>query len=98
MGRHPFNFDGGNELSTMGATWFVSYAYHTYKDRTHQNWKIVETHQSRASVFRRTTHYHKYWLEKILEMDEERLNTNSIQLEASQTKKMARQILASGAV
>jgi hypothetical protein len=30
MGRHPFNFAGGNELSTMGATWFVSYAYYFY--------------------------------------------------------------------
>ena len=31
---HPFNFDGGEELSHMGATWFVSFAYYTLLTQT----------------------------------------------------------------
>lgn len=97
MSTHPFNFNGGSELSSMGATWFVSYAYYTHIDKSHKTWEKLKTHPYRASVFRRTTHYHKYWLERILEMDEKRLNTNMLQIDASRVKEMARQLLASGA-
>ena len=48
---HPFNFDGGEELSHMGATWFVSFAYYTYVDRTHKVWENVKTYVSRRSIF-----------------------------------------------
>jgi hypothetical protein len=26
--NHDFNFDGGEYLTSMGATWFVSYSFH----------------------------------------------------------------------
>jgi hypothetical protein len=98
MSGHPFNFDGGSELSDIGASCFVSYAYYTHIDKTHQNWKNVVSYPSRIEGFRSTTHYHKYWLEKVLEMNEKKLNTNKILLKASRTKEMARQLLESGAV
>jgi hypothetical protein len=91
--RHPFNFDGGEELTTMGATWFVSYAYYTFIDDTHRNWEKVETYPSRKSVFERTRQYYRYWLERVLEMDNDRLNKNEIDVEAERTKEMALELL-----
>ena len=44
QGRHSFAFEGGEDLTTMGATWFVSYCYYDKIDPTHKNWKKVETH------------------------------------------------------
>jgi hypothetical protein len=94
MGSHAFNFAGGDQLSTMGATWFVSYAYYTYVDKKHTNWQLVETYPNRISVFNRTDEYHRFWLEKVLEMDNDRLNTNEIKLKADRTKEMARKLLS----
>jgi hypothetical protein len=77
----------------MGATWFVSYAYYTFIDDTHMNWQRVKTYQFRASVFKRNRQYHRYWLERVLEMDNDRLNTNEIDVEAERTKEMALELL-----
>jgi hypothetical protein len=33
MARNAFNFEGGEELVTMGASWFVSYSYYCYRDK-----------------------------------------------------------------
>jgi hypothetical protein len=86
--------DGGYEVSKMGVSWFVSYAYHVYIDPTHTNWKNVKSSPSRTAMFKKITHAHKYWLEKVLEMNEARLNTSKTGLKGSQIKEMARQILA----
>jgi hypothetical protein len=94
LGSHAFNFEGGDELSTMGATWFVSYAFYTHIDRTHLAWRNVQTHPNRTSVFDRTHGFHKFWLEKIGEMSDGKLNTNTIGLSAAHTKKMAKELLA----
>ena len=91
---HPFNFDGGEELSHMGATWFVSFAYYTHVDRTHRIWESVKTSGSRRSIFNRTNGYHKYWLNQVLAMENTRLNTNSLGITGAETKRMAREILA----
>jgi hypothetical protein len=93
MGDHAFNFDGGDQLSKMGATWFVSYAYHIHADTGHTNWQRSATHPGRISVFKRTGGFHRFWLERVLEMDDDRLNTNEIGLEAGRTKEMARELL-----
>lgn len=90
---HPFNFDGGEELSHMGATWFVSFAYYTYVDRTHSTWERVKTSVSRRSIFNRTREYHEYWLNQVLAMENSRLNTNSLGINGVETKRMAREIL-----
>ena len=91
---HPFNFDGGEELSHMGATWFVSFAYYTYVDGTHRVWENVKTYISRRSIFYRTKEYHEFWLNQVLVMENSRLNTNSLGINGLKTKQMAREILA----
>jgi hypothetical protein len=94
MCRHLFDFDGGEYLTTMGASWFVSYAYYTHIDKTHDNWnRNIETVQQRTGVFNRTEGYHKFWLEKFLEMDEKRLGKNKIGLAPKQVKEMAKELL-----
>jgi len=93
MARHCFNFDGGCDLTTMGANWFVSYSYYLYKDKSHINWKNISTYDTRISVFKRTKNFHKFWLQQILIMNDKRLNTNKIGLKAKETKEMARILL-----
>ena len=93
MARHTFSFLGGEDLTTMGATWFVSYAYYKYVDSSHKNWEKVSTANSRASVFNSTNQYHKYWLEQVLNMNDFNLAKNSIGLSAFEVKNMAKVIL-----
>ncbi len=91
---HDFNFAGGGLLARMGATWFVSYAYYCNIDNTHRNWDRVSTAVNRMSVYASSANYHKFWLTEVLKMDDKRLNTNTIGLKASETKKMAEKILS----
>jgi len=93
MARHPFNFEGGEELTTMGATWFVSYLYHKKCDPSHTNWNKIKTCSSRKSVCEKTAQYHKFWLRKILDMDDARLNTNTICLKSPEIKRMTKALL-----
>ena len=93
QGRHSFDFEGGEDLTTMGATWFVSYCYYDKIDRTHKNWK---KYPERVSIYNRTDHYHRFWLERILEMDTERLSTNTIGLTGDEVIKMAKILLNIG--
>jgi hypothetical protein len=96
MSSHPFNFDGGDYLASMGASWFVSYAYYTHIDKSHDNWKRnITTVEMRTGVFNRTSQYHKFWLEEIIGMNEDRLKTNEIELSSEQVKEMARELLKS---
>lgn len=44
MAAHNFNFEGGDILTGMGASWFVSYAYYEKIDRTHRNWIELQLH------------------------------------------------------
>ena len=91
---HPFNFEGGEELSHMGATWFVSFAYYTYVDRNHKEWENVKTASTRRSLFNRTQRYHEFWLNQVLLMENSRLNTNTLGLHGLETKAMAMEVLA----
>jgi hypothetical protein len=91
---HPFNFAGGDILSHMGATWFVAYAYYKFIDKNFLKWNKVKTAFSRAELFTKSSSYRKFWLEQILLMDNKRLNTNSLGINAIETKQMAKQLLA----
>jgi len=92
--RHNFNFDGGEYLTKIGATWFVSYSFHS-QNKGHMNWEKLKTHKLRMSRFNRTKDYHKSWLQEILKMDDKKLNTNEIELNAKQVKQMAKTLLNS---
>ena len=93
MARHTFNCDGGEYLTTISATWFVSYSYYESIDSTHTNWKNVSKYPSRISTFNRTRQYHKYWLEQVINMNDKNLNRNTISLNAVEIKQFARQLL-----
>jgi len=93
MARHTFNFDGGDYLTTIGASWFVSYLYYRNIDDSHMNWKKISTVDSRINTFNRTEEYHKYWLQQILTMNGCNLNKNEIGLNAINIKKMANELL-----
>ena len=94
MAAHDFNFEGGEILAKMGATWFVSYFYYEKLDKTHDNWSRVSTIQSRISKFNKGRPYHQIWLKEVISMNPVNLNKNTIGLDASQTKKMARELLS----
>lgn len=94
MNNHPFSFDGGEILTVMGATWFVSYLYYELIDKTHKNWQLVKTHEMRKSNFLKSRSYHKFWLEQVLSMSNEKLNTNKIKIDANETKRMAKELLS----
>jgi len=93
MARHTFKFDGGDDLTTMGASWFISYANYFYKDKSHMNWKNVSTYQLRINVFNRTKNYHQYWFRQILEMKDCNLNKNTIGLDAIKIKEIIKKLM-----
>lgn len=92
--RHEYKLDGGSDLTTMGATWFVSYCYYKMVDSSHKNWNNLSTASNRISVFLRSQRYYKYWLLEILEMSDANLSKNKIGLEGAQIKQMAKKILS----
>lgn len=93
MAAHDFNFEGGEILAKMGATWFVSYAYYEKIDKNHDNWSRVTTTQSRISKYNKGKPYHRTWLKEVISMNPVNLNKNTIGLEASKTKLMAKALL-----
>jgi len=93
MARHTFQFEGGDALTTMGASWFVSYAYYCDVDQKHTNWNRVTTFQGRISVFNRTKKLHHFWLEQIANMKDENLNRNMLGINAGDIKNMVKMLL-----
>ena len=93
MAAHHFNFEGGEILTGMGASWFVSYAYYEKIDKSHQNWSKVSTASSRLSKYNKGRAYHKAWLNEVLSMNPVNLDKNTIGLDAQETKAMAKAIL-----
>jgi hypothetical protein len=92
MARHVFNFENGDILTTMGASWFVSYAYYLYVDSKHTNWQDVG-HRVRVSKFTNSKKYHHFFLTKICEMNEQNLSKNKLRLKGSKIKQMANELL-----
>lgn len=91
-GRHTFSFEGGEQLTTIGASFLVSYLYHRYVDSTHNNWASIKTQKSRISTINRTESYHKDWLKHIESMSNANLNKNTLGLDGVIVKEMARTI------
>jgi len=77
----------------MGACWFVSYCYYKRIKPSHFNWQKTSTYKNRISVFIKTRNLHKYYLERVLEMDITNLSKNQIDLSGIQIKVMAKEIL-----
>lgn len=88
-GRHAFSFEGGEQLTKIGATFFVSCLYHRHIDSTHRNWDSIRTQKSRTSTINSSESYHQVWLEHIRGMNDANLNKNTLVLDAANVKKMA---------
>ena len=93
MPEHIFSFEGGEILTRMGASWFVSYAYYLKIDHSHRNWKKSATAKGRIANYNKSEKYHKARLERVLEMNPAQLNKNQIGMEAMDTKRMAKELL-----
>ena len=93
MKGHEFNFAGGEYLTKIGATWFVSYSYYLYLDRTHLNWNNIKTADHRKNIFEQSKQYHEFWLSKVENMSNGYLEKNLIGVDASSAKRMARELL-----
>lgn len=99
--RNTFTFEGGEDLTTMGASWFISYLYHTKIDSNHLNWERTQATNRRISVFRRTSNtftsegiaMHLHYVRKISQMSTRRLSTNRIGLSGEQVTAMAKELL-----
>lgn len=87
--RHTFSFDGGDKLTTIGATFFVSYLYHLYVDTTHRNWASIQTQRSRISTINNSETYYRAWLSHIQNMSDSNLNRNTLGLDGPVIKQMA---------
>jgi len=88
-GRHTFSFEGGEQLTTIGATFFVSYLYYLHVDSAHRNWEAIKTKKSRISTINKSECYHRSWLNQIGSMSEANLNKNTLGLDGVSVKKMA---------
>ena len=92
-GRHTFVFEGGEQLTTIGATFFISYIYHLHIDSMHRNWESIATRKSRISTIASSTRYHHAWLERVGGMSAANLSRNTLGLDGATVKSMARAIL-----
>ena len=90
---HIFNFWGGEKLTNMGATWFVSYAYYDRVDHEHKTWEKVKTWKLRKSTYQNTYEYHKFWLDQVADMNNDFLKKNTIGLNPIEIKRMANAVL-----
>ena len=86
ISRHVFNFEGGEILANLSASWFVSYMYYQKIDNTHLSW---EKYPERISIFNNSVHYHQKWLGYVLNMNVLQLNKNQIGLSGQEIKNMA---------
>ena len=93
MSSHAFSFKGGDILADIGATWFVSYSYYKNISPCHRNWDLVKTSNMRISKYNNSKEYHILWLKEILNMNDNKLGTNTIDLTATEVKQMANEIL-----
>ena len=90
---HTYSFPGGRQLTTIGATFFVSYLYSQRVDPTHRCWESISTQTSRISTIKNSKQYHSAWLERIGHMSDANLSKNKLGLDGAKVKAMAQAIL-----
>lgn len=78
-------------INKIGASYLISYLYGKYIDKNHDNYKRRETDKT-ALIERYKDNYHKM-VEAVLEMDENKLESNEIGLSGAEVKKMAKKLL-----
>lgn len=81
---------GGRILTSLSATWFVSYLYYLKIDSSHLNWNKFK---ERIPNFEKSKKYHNEWLKKIVDKNPLKLNKNQIGLQGIRVKEMAQELL-----
>ena len=90
MPRSYYKFAGGEHLTRISASWFVSYMYYLKVDKTHSNWKKVTKPMKRASKCDKNSTYHKIWIREIVGMNPNRLGRNKLGLSGTDIISMAK--------
>ena len=86
--------DARVKLRTMGASWFISYAYYNLYDKSHRNWEKAKTMQPRLSSYNNgAQQYMKTWISMVLDMNCNKLKKNEIGLTSEDVKRMAQKLL-----
>lgn len=95
MGNHDFNFEGGEILSKVGASWLVSYAYCEFVDSSHRNWSRLseKSVSSRKTRYLESRKFHVSWLQRVTSMNDALIATNHIGLSPAEIKRMASEVL-----
>ena len=93
MPKSHFKFAGGEQLTRIGASWFVSYMYCKKKDPAHLNWEKVSNFSMRASKCNKNSTYHKDWLKEIVAMNPKQLQRNKLGLTGNDIISMAKILL-----
>jgi len=87
-----YNCNGGRKLTSIGASWFVSYLYYLKFDKNHLNWQKVG-YDNRIRTFNKSSEYWNEWLIDIINGNDKKLKNNQIGLEPIEIKNMAKEIL-----
>jgi len=91
---HAFAFEGDTKLSSIAASWFVSYAYYLKVDKGHKVWENVSSAKQRMKVFNGPLKLHYVeFLKEVLKMNDKKLNTSHLKLGSSVIKQMALDLL-----
>ena len=93
MPKSYFNVSGGEYLTQIGASWFVSYLYFLKIDKVHLNWNKVSTVILRTKRFNKHSRFHKEWIQLIVNMEPKRLARNKIGLSGNDVVAMAKVLL-----
>ena len=91
MRKTIMNNNINETINKIGASYLISYLYGQYIDKNHDNYKRRETDKT-ALIERYKDNYHKM-VEAVLEMDENKLESNEIGLSGVEVKKMAKKLL-----
>ena len=91
MRKTIMNNNINETINKIGASYLISYLYGKYIDKNHDNYKRRETDKT-ALIERYKDNYHKM-VEAVLEMDENKLESNEIGLSGAEVKKMAKKLL-----
>ena len=89
--KHDYNFNGGNLLRKIGASYYVCYLYSLNKDPNETRWESIGTKDRRNKTIIKHTKYCKPWLEEISKM--KKVASNSMGLSIDEVKKYAEELL-----
>ena len=89
--KHDYNFNGGNSLRRIGASYYVCYLYGINLDPNEIRWQQVKTKDLRNKIIINNAKLCIHWLEEIFKM--EKVGTNSMGLTVAQVHKYAKELL-----